>query len=135
MVNHYAREVQIDITSRHQRVSLRTRVFAHDRLERLSRFNSWVSRIQLVLGEEHHEFLAEAIVHVDSRDPIVVSEVSGGYRSALDGLLVKLERLLTKDKELRRDHRNRPSCDLIPPGPHFGEEPTYQEILQGKMTA
>ena len=77
MVNHYAREVQIDITSRHQRVSLRTRVFAHDRLERLSRFNSWVSRIQLVLGEEHHEFLAEAIVHVDSRDPIVVSEVSG----------------------------------------------------------
>lgn len=135
MVKHYAREVQIDITSRHQRVSERTRVFAHDRLERLSRFNHWVSRIQLVLDEEHHEFLAEAIVHIDSRVLIVVSEVSDGYRSALDGLLVKLERLLTKDKELRRNHRNQASCDLFPTGPHFGDEMAYQEILQGKLTA
>jgi len=135
MVKHYAREVQIDITSRHQRVSKRTRGFAHDRLERLSRFNHCVSRIQLVLDEDHHEFLAEAIVHVDSRALIVAFEVSGGYRAALDGLLVKLERLLTKDKELRRDHRNQPRCDLFPAGPHFGEEMAYQEILQGKMTA
>jgi ribosomal subunit interface protein len=115
-------------------VSENTRVFAHNRVERLIRFNHWVSRIQLVLDEEHHEFLAEAIVHVDARDPIVVSAVAAGYRSALDGVLVKLERLLTKDKELRQSYKHQSSWDFSTADRNFREEPTFEQVLHNKMT-
>ena len=135
MVYQHGREVQIEVTSRHQHVSDKTRAFAIERAERLIRFNHRISRIQIILDEEHGAFLAEIIVHVDSRGPIFVKETSGGYRSALDGLLVKMERQLKKDKERRRNHKHHADPGLDGHNRVSREEQTYEDIVRQQLTS
>lgn len=135
MVYPHDREVQIEVTSRHQHVSDKTRAFAFERADRLTRFNHWISRIQIILDEEHEEFVAEILVYLDSREPIFVKETSAGYRSALDGLLVKTERQLKKDKERRRNHKHQTSVGLASPSRISKEEQTYEDIVRQQLTS
>lgn len=135
MVYQHDREVQIEVTSRHQHVSEKTRAFALERAERLTRFNDRISRIQIILDEEHDAFLAEIIVHIASREPIVVHETSDGYRSALDALLDKMERQLKKDQERRRDHKHQSIRNLVDPSAEVTEEQSYEEIVREKLTS
>ncbi len=133
MVNQRDREVQIEVTSRHQHVSEKTRTFALERADRLTRFNDRISRIEIILDEEHDAFLAEIIVHVDSREPMFGKETADGYRSALDALLLKMERQLKKDKERRRDHKHQSAKELDDSGPDPAEEQTYEDIVRQNL--
>jgi ribosomal subunit interface protein len=85
-------------------VSERTRAFAVERAEKLTRYHRRISRIQVILDEQHQEFSAEMIVHVDTGATLVCRESADGYRSALDFLMDKMERQLKRDKEKHLDH-------------------------------
>ena len=100
------REVQIEVTSRHQHVSDKTRTFATERALKLTRYNDRVSRIQVLLDERHEDFITEIIVHVDSGTTLVAKERAKGYRTSMDAVLNKLEKQLKRDKERRRNHKH-----------------------------
>ena len=100
-------DVLIEVTSRHQNISDKTRDIATERVSRLTRFNDRISRIQLLLEEEHGEFQAELIVHVESGVTLVSKDSEKeGYRTAIDAVLEKMERQLKKDKERRVNHKH-----------------------------
>ena len=135
MVSNRDREVQIDVISRHQHVSERTRAFATERAEKLTRYNDRVSRVQVILEEEHHEFSAEMVVHVAGGCTLVSRESSpDGFRSALDHLMVKIERQLKKDKEKRVNHKHDSLRDGVPFADGVGEEETYEDIVRQNLT-
>jgi ribosomal subunit interface protein len=114
MVSKHERDIHIEVISRHHQVSERTRSFALERAQKLARFNDRLSRIQVILEEEHAEFLVEMIAHVDTGATIVGKESGDGYRSALDALMLKMERQLKKDKEKRTNHKHETLKDQIP---------------------
>ena len=91
--------------------------------------------IQIILDEEHEEFVAEILVYLASREPIFVKKTSAGYRSALDGLLVKTERQLKKDKERRRNHKHQTGVGLTSPSRISKEEQTYEDIVRQQLTS
>ena len=106
MVIRRDQEVQIEVTSRHQHVSEKTRTFAMERARKLTRYNDRVSHIQVLLDERHEDFITEMIVHVDSGSTLVAKERAKGYRTSLDAVLTKLEKQLKRDKERRRNHKH-----------------------------
>ncbi len=130
MVSKRDKEVQIEVTSRHQPVSDKTRAFASERALKLTRFNDRISRIQIILAEEHSEFIAEVIVHVDTGTTLVGKEAADGYRTSLDVVLMKIEKQLKKDKEKRRNHKHDGKKDLEPLGPDVDSEATYEDVVQ-----
>jgi len=133
MTHHFDREVHVDVTSRHRPVAGEIRAFALERAERLVRFNHSVSRIHVVLDEEHGACVAEILVYVDFREPVFVKEVSHDHRSALDGLLVKTERQLRKDKERRRNHKHPARRTPAAPPLKAPEEQTYEDIVRQRL--
>jgi ribosomal subunit interface protein len=124
------REVQIDVTSRHQQVSEKTRAFAIERAQKLTRYNDRISRIQVLLDEEHNQFTAEVIVHVEAGATLVSRESGDGYRTALDTLMVKIERQLKRDKEKRRSHDHETVRDMQPAGEVVPAEESYEDIVR-----
>ena len=131
MVTHRDREVHIEVTARHQHVSDKTRTFAIERAEKLTRFNDRVDRIQVVFDEGHDAFSAEIIVHVGHGGTMVCKEDSDGYRSALDAALVKMERQLKKDKEKRSNHKHEPA--ELHEDVDMGEEETYEDVVRESL--
>ena len=127
-------EVPIEVTSRHQHVSDKTRAFVVERAQKLLRYNDRIAHIQAVLDEEHDRFLVEMIVKVDSGATMVAKEESAdGYRSALDALLEKLERQIKRDKEKRVSHghetvRDPNQADLDEPA-----EETYEDVVRRRL--
>ena len=131
-------EVQIDVTSRHQNISDKTREFAVDRARKLVRYNDRITSIQVVLDEAHDEFVAEMIVKADWGSTLVAKQTADGYRAALDALLVKLERQVKKDKEKHRNHKHEGLKGHADPEPHNEEpeadaEPSYDDIVRKRL--
>jgi ribosomal subunit interface protein len=136
MANNRDRDVSIEVVSRHQHVSEKTRDFATEKAGRLTRFNSRISRIQVLLDERHEDFISEFIVHVDSGATIVSKEAASGYRASIISAVEKLERQLKKDKEKRQNHKH-DSLGAAPEPSMVGmeSEKTYEEIVEEDLTA
>ncbi len=133
MSTNQSREVPIEVTSRHQNVSDRTRSYITEKASKLSRFHNRLSRIQVVLDEAHDEFIVELIVHIERGSTMVAKEAAGGYRAAMDALLVKIEKQLKKDSEKRKDHNKSgvnkgvtDADDLAGPD----SEETYEDVIR-----
>lgn len=131
MVNKRDREVLIEVVSRHQHISDQTRDFATEKVGKLTRFHSRVSRIQVVLDERHDEFVTEIIVHVDSGATIIGKETASGYRASITAAVEKLERQIKKDKERRQDHKHDPLAGAPETLPADSDtEETYEEVIR-----
>ena len=133
-------EVQIEVTSRHQTVSDKTREFAVDRAMKLTRYNDRITSIQVILDEAHDEFVVEMIVKADWGSTLVAKQTGDGYRAALDALLVKLERQVKKDKEKHRNHKHKhdglkgqADTDSESEEPEADGEPSYDDIVRKRL--
>jgi ribosomal subunit interface protein len=139
------REILIEVTSRHQNVSERTRSYVTEKAGKLTRFHNRLSRIQVVLDEAHDDFLVEMIAHVDRGATLVAKESAKGYRAAMDAILAKMERQLKKDSEKRKDHKIEGAKGFQEPaspdqGPSQGGKPesggdgdgeeTYEDVVR-----
>ena len=126
------REVPIEITSRHDQVSERMREYATRKAVKLVRFHTRISRIQIVAYDPHLSPEVELIVHVDSGATMVAKERSNHFNTAIDALVVKMERQLKKDQEKRKSHkinggRGTPVSDSATPE---DDEDTYEDIAR-----
>ena len=128
------REVPIAVVSRHQHVSEKTRAFAMEKVQRLSRYNDRIASVHVLLDEEHDEFLTEIIVHIDSGSTLVGKAAAAGYRASMDSAIEKLGRQLKRDKEKRRNHKHDPLSEHLESG-LAEEEPADEQVLRDGISS
>ena len=84
------------------------REYAREKTQRLDRFFDRITRIQIILNAEGDNYSVEMVMSV-SRSTLVSHETNGSLYAAIDLVMDKSERLLTKHKEKLRGHRVRKS--------------------------
>lgn len=100
--------MRVQIAQRHCDVPEPIRERVRSRIERLVRYDSRLSRAEVVFEEERHRKKVEAILSVDRDEPVVARAEADEYRAAVDRLVDKLARILRKRSTQRRDHQARP---------------------------
>ncbi len=102
------REIPVEFTGRHEKLSERMREHAVDKLSRLARYNDRIARIEIVADHAHDAPDVEILVHFDSGAPMVSKVHADKFSDAIDALTEKMEKQLKKDNEKRKDHRAEP---------------------------
>ncbi|KTC90957.1 ribosome hibernation promoting factor [Fluoribacter dumoffii] len=90
--------MQINITGHHIDVTPALRAFTEEKLEKLERHFDHIKSINVVLNVEKLRQIAEATVHVNKGELHASAESEDLY-AAIDSLIDKLERQLSKHKE------------------------------------
>ena len=134
MVNNREREVSIEVVSRHQNVSDKTRDFATEKAQRLTKFHSRISRIQVMLDERHDDFVTEIVAHVEAGATVVAKEAGSGYRASITAAADKLERQLKRDKEKRHNHKADPLGKSSESEKIDDSEDSYDDIIQKDLS-
>jgi putative sigma-54 modulation protein len=95
--------VELQITARHADVNESLRTYASDKLGGLSRYHKGLRLLEVVLGEESLDKTVEVIAHLARGAPVVVSARHADSHASIDLAHDKLERVLKREKERRRD--------------------------------
>lgn len=99
-------DVPIDFRSRHDSISERMKAYAIAKAGKLVRFHDRISSIQIVVGQAAHDVPeVEILVHVEHGGPFVAKEMRDHFNEAVDVVIDKIERQLTRDKERLKSHR------------------------------
>jgi putative sigma-54 modulation protein len=98
--------VQIIITGRHVDVTDELKAHVSKKLERLPRFYDRIESIEAVLDREGEVPIVEALVHAERGIRFVARESSVDLYSALDLVVDKLSRQLTRHKERFRNRKH-----------------------------
>jgi ribosomal subunit interface protein len=136
MVTNPNPDVSIDVTSRHQHVSEKTRAYAADKASKLLRFHNRISRIEIVMDRHKDDREVEIIVHVDSGHTFVARETANGFRAAFDPLISKMERQLKKDNQRRKNHKGAPGHkdQVLPDQPTGGgDDESYDDVVRRNL--
>ena len=96
--------MQISVTGRHVEFTDSMRQYAEEKLAKLTRFYDRIDKIEVVLDQEPTKHRLEVVMHGDHRTTFVAQVEAEEYHEAVDLIVEKLERQLTKHKEI---HRNR----------------------------
>ncbi|AWN75311.1 ribosome hibernation promoting factor [Legionella anisa] len=97
--------MQINITGHHIDVTPALRAFTEEKFDKLERHFDQIKSINVVLNVEKLRQIAEATVHVTKGELHASSESEDLY-AAIDTLIDKLERQLTKHKEKNQKHHD-----------------------------
>lgn len=108
------RQIQVDVTSRHGHISSRMEAYAKGKAERLAKFSSRVSRIEIVVDGPHDAPEVEMIAHVDNAPHVVAKDRDDHFSTCVDRLCGKVERQLVKMKDKSRGHPGDPSIRGMP---------------------
>lgn len=124
-------EVNIEVRGRHGGIDDSFKSLAVEKARKLLRFHGRISSIQIVVDQEHDEYLLEIIVHVDSGTILVAKEAHATDRVALDSLLDKIQKQLKRDNEKLKSHKGDrvKQADLLPEETEETEE-TYDEAVR-----
>lgn len=95
----------INITGHHIDVTPALRAFTEEKFDKLERHFDQIKSINVVLNVEKLRQIAEATVHVTKGELHASSESEDLY-AAIDALIDKLERQLTKHKEKNHKHHD-----------------------------
>lgn len=98
--------VQITVTGRHVDVPDDVRDYASEKAEKLLRFYDRIQSIKVVVDSEGDEMAVEMIVNAGARNEFVCSEVGPDVFALIDLTVSKLERQLTKHKEMLRNRKH-----------------------------
>lgn len=80
--------------------------YCRDKAERLSRFYDRIRQVDVVVDGHDGQHFAEMIVHADGTHPFVASEEQQDIYAAIDLLIDKLERQITRHKERTRNRKH-----------------------------
>ncbi|MCE0724710.1 MULTISPECIES: ribosome hibernation promoting factor [Legionella] len=97
--------MQINITGHHIDVTPALRAFTEEKFDKLERHFDQIKSINVVLNVEKLRQIAEATVHV-TKGELHASSESDDLYAAIDTLIDKLERQLTKHKEKSHKHHD-----------------------------
>ncbi|MCW8408420.1 ribosome hibernation promoting factor [Legionella sp. PATHC035] len=95
--------MQINITGHHIDVTPALRAFTEEKFDKLERHFDHITSINVVLNVEKLRQIAEATVHV-TKGELHASAESDDLYAAIDNLIDKLERQLSKHKEKILNH-------------------------------
>lgn len=111
--------MHIQIAARHCVVPEPVLDRARTRITGLGRYDPRLAAADVVFQEERHRKLAEVILSVDRREPIVAQGEGADFQAALDRTVDRLSRKLRRLRKQSVDHQARPR-DL-------GDEPAAPE--------
>ena len=97
--------MQIIISGRNVDVTDGIRAHIEERFERLSRFESRASRVEVTLAEEKTRSIAEAVMSVDGAGTMVAKAEAPEVRTAVDRLYDKLSRRARRERKRRTCHK------------------------------
>lgn len=95
--------MQLNITGQHIEVTPGLRQFTENKFSRLTHYFEQINQVYIVLKVEKVQQIAEATLHVNGGE-IHATAVTDDMYSAIDGLVDKLARQLTRHKEKLKQH-------------------------------
>jgi ribosome hibernation promoting factor len=110
--------LRIDISGRHLLVTNAMKEYAREKTERLSRHYDRIRRIQIVMDVQGERHQVELVVSLLKGSQIIAHAQDSSMYAALDFVVDKCERQLTKLKEKLRDHKGH----MPMAGPETAEE-------------
>ncbi|MBI4577419.1 MAG: ribosome-associated translation inhibitor RaiA [Planctomycetes bacterium] len=127
--------MNITISGRHVEVSSAMRDFVEEKVERLERYLNRIRKIDVVMSVEAGKSTVELIVSTKRGQNLVAQAGHDDMYAAMDLVLDKVERQLTKVKEKLKSHRLRkaePEPGSVRTDAASGEEAeeTYDEVVE-----
>ena len=98
--------VQIHLTARHCELAADVRSFAHQRLERLSKYDTRIQDVRVIVSQERKLHTAEITLRVRQQD-VVITESHVDPRAAIERAADRLEERVRRGKEKRRKEPRR----------------------------
>lgn len=98
--------MKVSVTARHAEVSSSVREYAELKAGKLLRYFDRLQFVEVVLDREHQSWKAEMIATGDGKLAVVAQHTSEEIHAAIDMVVDKLERQLTREKEKRRNHKH-----------------------------
>ncbi|CAM3019648.1 ribosome hibernation promoting factor [Vibrio rarus] len=95
--------MQINITGHHVELTDSLQEYVNSKFQKLERFFENITNVQVILKLEKVNHIAEATLHVSQGDIHATAEEDNMY-AAIDALVDKLVRQLTKHKEKLSSH-------------------------------
>ncbi|GAD78682.1 ribosome hibernation promoting factor [Vibrio ezurae] len=95
--------MQINITGHHVELTESLQEYVDTKFQKLERFFEHITNVQVILKLEKVNHIAEATLHVSQGDIHATAEEENMY-AAIDSLVDKLVRQLTKHKEKLSSH-------------------------------
>ncbi len=100
--------MQVTVSGRHMSVSESLKRYCLEKAQKLERFFNRIQAVDVVLDGQAGMHTAEIIVHADGNQPFVASERQEDVYAAIDILIDKMERQLTRHKEKLRNRKHPP---------------------------
>lgn len=98
--------MQVVVTGRHMGVGENLKDYCRRKAERLTRFFDRIRLIEVILDGQNGQHSVEIIVHTDRTDPFVAREQQPDAFAAVDLLMDKIERQLSRHKERVRNRKH-----------------------------
>lgn len=95
--------MQLNITGQHVEITSALRDFVNNKFAKLEQYSDRITQVHIVLKVERVQQIAEATLHVSGGELHATSEADDMY-AAIDGLIDKLARQLTKHKDKLKQH-------------------------------
>jgi len=95
--------MQLNITGQHVEITGALRDFVNNKFAKLEQYSDRITQVHIVLKVERVQQIAEATLHVSGGELHATSEADDMY-AAIDGLIDKLARQLTKHKDKLKQH-------------------------------
>ena len=128
------RNIPIAVKNRHGHVSAKMEDYAEKKAQRLLRFHTRISRIDVVVDGPHDAPELEMIVQVDGSSSLVAKESNVHFTVAMDQLTEKMERQLVKANRKLKSHKGETPLSRTDAGNEPGEpEETFDEAVRKKL--
>lgn len=95
--------MQLNITGHHVEITDALRDFVTTKFAKLEQYFDRINKVYVILNVEKIQHIAEATIHVNGGELHATSEHADMY-AAIDGLIDKLARQLTKHKDKLKQH-------------------------------
>jgi putative sigma-54 modulation protein len=113
--------VQIKISARHGHLAKATQEYIQEKAEKLLRFFERLTLIEVTVDLKNEMKVVEFLVSAEHKHDFVAREVNSDILAAVDLVMDKLERQLSRYKEKLQDHRRRPPTSEIAGAPSIEE--------------
>ena len=118
----------IVVTGRDDQITSRSKQHTQEKLAKLERYFDGIGRIEAVLGHSGADAAVELVISVGNGKTVVCSSQARELYTALDLVLDKAEKQLTRHKERLKSHRDQRASktqDLNVPAPDPDAEGEY----------
>ena len=118
--------MQVKISARHGHLSEATQEFIRDKAEKLLHYFGRLTMIQVTVDlKNEQQKMVEFVVSAEHKQSIVAHERHTDVHAAVNLVVDKLERQLSRYKEKIQDHRRDPSAGEVAGAP--GSEESSEE--------